>query len=93
MPPYSPDFTPIEQSFAEIKAWMKRNRKKVLECGFEAFYEEAVMSKYGSQGNHFRSCNINCIDDWEPDEHEYYWEPEAVSESEAEEEPVIEEML
>ena len=25
LPPYSPDFNPIEEAFAEMKAWMKRN--------------------------------------------------------------------
>ena len=25
LPPYSPDFNPIEEAFAEMKVWMKRN--------------------------------------------------------------------
>ena len=27
LPPYSPDFNPIEEAFAELKAWMKKHRK------------------------------------------------------------------
>ena len=27
LPPYSPDFNPIEESFAELKAWIKKNRQ------------------------------------------------------------------
>ena len=25
LPPYSPDFNPIEEAFAELKAWMRKN--------------------------------------------------------------------
>jgi transposase len=25
LPPYSPDLNPIEEAFAELKAWMKRH--------------------------------------------------------------------
>ena len=25
LPPYSPDYNPIEEAFAELKAWMKKN--------------------------------------------------------------------
>ena len=27
IPPYSPDLSPIEESFSALKAWMRRNRK------------------------------------------------------------------
>jgi len=27
LPPYSPDFNPIEEAFAELKAWIKRNNE------------------------------------------------------------------
>ena len=25
LPPYSPDFNPIEEAFAELKIWMRKN--------------------------------------------------------------------
>lgn len=30
MPPYSPDFNPIEEGFSAMKAWIRRNRDFVL---------------------------------------------------------------
>lgn len=59
LPPYSPDFNPIEEAFAELKAWLKKNR--TLVDGYETFdgFLEVGM-QYMSQkpGNHFRSCHI-----------------------------------
>ena len=37
LPPYSPDYNPIEESFSALKAWMRRNRELVLV--FEPFFE------------------------------------------------------
>lgn len=30
LPPYSPDFNPIEEGFSSMKAWIRRNREEVL---------------------------------------------------------------
>jgi hypothetical protein len=30
LPPYSPDFNPIEEGFSAMKAWIRRNREYVL---------------------------------------------------------------
>jgi hypothetical protein len=30
LPPYSPDFNPLEEGFSAMKAWMRRNREYVL---------------------------------------------------------------
>jgi transposase len=35
LPPYSPDFNPIEESFSALKAWVRKNRPPVE--GFEDF--------------------------------------------------------
>src|SRR5437660_1115159 len=32
LPPYSPDFNPIETVFSVIKSWLKRHRDFVLTC-------------------------------------------------------------
>jgi transposase len=60
LPPYSPDFNPIEQAFAELKAWMKKNY--MLAEGFESFQgfiEVGLRSLSGKTGAHFRSCHID----------------------------------
>jgi transposase len=59
LPPYSPDFNPIEEAFAELKAWMKRyyelqNQYETM----EGFLNRALTENLGKAGNHFRSCFI-----------------------------------
>ncbi len=63
LPPYSPDLNPIEQSFAELKAWLRKhgdmaslytNFADFLRLGLEHFTVE------GSMGAHFRSSHIDC---------------------------------
>jgi transposase len=60
LPPYSPDFNPIEEAFAELKAWMRKNY--TLAEGFESFkdfIEAGLMSLSDKTGTHFRSCHIH----------------------------------
>jgi len=59
LPPYSPDFNPTEESFAEMKAWMRKNYmlQENYET-FEGFLELAVQYMAAKAGNHFRSCHI-----------------------------------
>ena len=59
LPPYSPDFNPIEEAFAEMKAWMNRNY--TLADSFdtvESFFEATLEYMSKKAGNHFRSCGI-----------------------------------
>jgi len=44
LPAYSPDFNPIEESFAVLKAWIRRNRELVeaFDDDFQSFLELAV---------------------------------------------------
>ena len=84
-PPYSPDLNLIEESFAQLKQWIKNNRVLAewfgddfagfLRCGLEAI-------QLASKG-HFRKCQIGYTEhqnddnmdgnmDEELDEHEYY---------------------
>lgn len=37
LPPYSPDFNPIELTFKDMKAWIKHNRTRMLEYGNKRF--------------------------------------------------------
>jgi transposase len=46
LPPYSPDYNPIELTFAVLKAWIKRNyiyrRKDFAKNDFGGFLEAAI---------------------------------------------------
>ena len=66
LPPYSPDFNPIETSFALLKAWIKRNRKLIAAYteeygGFEQFFHDAVCDHRatGDSKNLFRLAGID----------------------------------
>jgi len=64
LPPYSPDLNPIEEAFAEMKVWMKRNNE--LQAGYEDFTDflEATLRYLSNKaGNHFRSGGIMLDDD------------------------------
>ncbi len=59
LPPYSPDYNPIEEAFAELKAWMKKNY--TLADSFESlkgFLELGLTHMSLKAGKHFRSCGI-----------------------------------
>lgn len=59
LPPYSPDFNPIEEAFAELKAWMRKNYTLADTYDlFEDFLERAMLQMADTPGNHFRSCHI-----------------------------------
>ena len=59
LPPYSPDLNPIEEAFAEMKAWVKKNYQlAVLHKSFEGLLEAALRHMQSKPGNHFRSCHI-----------------------------------
>ena len=59
LPPYSPDYNPIEEAFAEMKAWMKRNYALAETFDtLEGFLEAALTYMSLKTGNHFRSCGI-----------------------------------
>jgi transposase len=57
LPPYSPDYNPIEQSFNQIKQRMRKNRDKLQHCdSFEHFFQWALedFNVTGDPGSHFR---------------------------------------
>jgi transposase len=57
LPPYSPDYNPIEQSFNQIKQWMRKSRDKLQHCdSFEDFFQWALedFNVTGDPGSHFR---------------------------------------
>jgi transposase len=59
LPPYSPDFNPIEESFAELKQWIKKNRVLAESCdSFEDFIRVGLEHMGNKAGNHFKSAHI-----------------------------------
>jgi len=64
LPPYSPDLNPIEEFFAELKAFIKRNWQNYEnnpEQGFGAFLEwciDVVSGKERSAKGHFRHVGL-----------------------------------
>jgi transposase len=59
LPPYSPDFNPIEEAFAELKAWMKKNYALAdMYESLQGFLEAGLTQMSFKSGNHFRSCGI-----------------------------------
>jgi transposase len=65
LPPYSPDLNPIEEFFAELKAFIKRNWsvfEQEPEQGFDTFLEwcvDVVGGKQASARGHFRHAGIS----------------------------------
>ncbi len=64
LPPYSPDYNPIEESFSGLKAWIQRHKTlaEEFEDGFPAFIHMAIQ-EYKAGGNakaHFQNSFINC---------------------------------
>jgi transposase len=65
LPPYSPDFNPIEEFFAELKAFIKRHwgiYEEKPQQGFDNFLEwciDEVGRKKSSARGHFRHAGIN----------------------------------
>jgi len=60
LPPYSPDFNPIEEAFVELKAWYKKNTQMARDYreNFDEFLEFGLRSLVGKPGNHFHSAHI-----------------------------------
>ena len=55
LPSYSPDFNPIEDSFAELKMWIKKNRMIAENCeSFEEFLHIGLEYMGNKASHHFR---------------------------------------
>lgn len=67
LPPYSPDLSPIEESFSVLKAWMRRNRDlaQPLMGFYELFLHLAIAQCDFKRDARklFRSCGIEVADD------------------------------
>jgi len=59
LPPYSPDLNPIESSFAQLKAGIKKNRELVFEFQeFDDFLRFAMEQLHKHVKVHFSGCRI-----------------------------------
>ena len=69
LPPYSPDFSPIEKSFHALKSWIRRNRAHAVR--FQGFFElflwmGIVQCDFKNEAkNFFRDCQITVDRDTE----------------------------
>ena len=61
LPPYSPDFNPIETTFATLKAWVRRNIWRLeFFADFGAFMKAAIASSVDSGARqYFRDCGYS----------------------------------
>ena len=60
LPPYSPDYNPIEEAFAELKAWIRKNYMLAETYdSFDQFLEAGMRYMSRKPGNHLRSCHID----------------------------------
>jgi len=73
LPPYSPDLNPIEEAFAELKAWFKKNYKLAEIVPFKDFLALGLNTVKDGAKNHFARSQVGvpiAADD--ADEGDYY---------------------
>jgi len=58
LPPYSPDLNPIEEAFAELKAWCKGHNSLTETMSFEAFLDHALQSVSKGAAGHFSRARV-----------------------------------
>jgi hypothetical protein len=59
LPPYSSDFSSVEEAFSTLKAWMRQHRELAgLHFDLRAFLETALAAFDGRALDHFCSCYI-----------------------------------
>jgi transposase len=56
LPPYSPDFDPIEEAFSKVKALLRRAQARVLEALFEATEEALLAISAQDARGYFEHC-------------------------------------
>jgi hypothetical protein len=73
LPPYSPDLSPIEESFNRLKQWMRRNRalSASFEGMFEGFFHLAVKLAATPENarGYFRSARISVTEEDQESRH------------------------
>ena len=53
LPPYSPDLNPIEEAFAQLKAWIRKHRKLAETMAMNDFIRLGLSSLKHNAAGHF----------------------------------------
>ena len=53
LPPYSPDLNPIEEAFAQLKAWCRKHRKLAETMEMDDFIRLGLNSLTNNAAGHF----------------------------------------
>lgn len=59
LPPYSPDFNPIEKAFAKLKAVLRAKAERTVEALWDTVGQIVTMFKPQECANYFMSCGYN----------------------------------
>src|SRR5438046_10761299 len=55
---YSPDLNPIEEAFAQLKAWFKKNYKLANDMAFDEFLGMGIRLVRDGAKNHFAQSSV-----------------------------------
>lgn len=56
LPPYSPDFNPIEKAFSKLKALLRARAKRTVEALWDTVGEIVTLFKPQESANYFKAC-------------------------------------
>jgi len=73
LPPYSPDFNPIEEAFAELKQWFRSNRKMQELMDMESFIRSGLRAVAKNVRSHFSKARIG-VPLRESGDDNYFWD-------------------
>ena len=74
LPLYSPDLNPIEEAFAQLKAWCKKHRTEADTMGLKEFLDYAMENVKDGAKEHFRKCMVGDLKPIREGSDEDYWD-------------------
>jgi transposase len=60
LPPYSPDFNPIEMAFSKLKAFLKKTAARTITALWTAIADAIPLIKPNECANYFNACGYDC---------------------------------
>jgi transposase len=60
LPPYSPDFNPIEMAFSKLKAFLKKTAARTIIALWAAIADAIALIKPHECANYFSACGYDC---------------------------------
>ena len=60
LPPYSPDFNPIEMAFSKLKAFLKKTAARTITALWAAIADAIALIKPHECANYFSACGYDC---------------------------------